>query len=150
MNMEDSSGSCCNSNAPATGCCKGPDATDGKGKSKACDCHQEQTEPSASIAGIEQGVQQMGLVNVGGAQEDVSVHRGTHSGAGEGTKSEDPAGQEGSTLRSFDFPDGVGFGDCVIFYIGEESRGVINLMMENSTTKVSDDDFCFENTGSPS
>jgi hypothetical protein len=27
--------------------------------------------------------------------------------------------------------------DCVIFYIGEESRGMINLMMENGGNEVS-------------
>ena len=135
---ESKSAGCCSSNAQPGGCCKGPDANDGKGKSKACDCHQDQTESSTLIAGIEQCVQQMGLVNVGGAQEDVSDHRAAKADGRDKTDSEEPTGQEGSTLRSFDFPEGIGFGDCVIFYIGEESRGVINLMMENSTSKVSD------------
>jgi hypothetical protein len=136
LKVENGSAACCSANTQSSGCCRGSDDTDGKGKSKACDCRQDQPEEAASISGIEQGVQQIGLVNVGGAQEDVSVHAATQSDGAQQRESENHASEGGSTLRSFDFPEGIGFGDCAIFYIGEESRGVVNLMMENSTSKV--------------
>jgi hypothetical protein len=86
-------------------------------------------------------VQQLGLVNQGGIQVDVTAHTKPDSDAQARTadNSEQPEEHEQgsfSSLRSFDFPDGVGMKDCTIFYIGEESRGVINLMMENSGNKV--------------
>lgn len=99
-------------------------------------------------------MQQMGLVNQGGIQVDITPHinpsAGVDSPVGksqEGNEAETRSREEEkqeqgsfSSLRSFDFPQGVGMKDCTIFYIGEESRGVINLMMENSGSKVSPQD----------
>lgn len=121
------SGSCCQAKQPW-------DNDNGKGKQKACDC-------AGTTAGVDGEVQQPGLVNQGGIQIDVTAHTKPDSDAQARTadNSEEPEEHEQgsfSSLRSFDFPDGVGMKDCTIFYIGEESRGVINLMMENSGNKV--------------
>jgi hypothetical protein len=35
------------------------------------------------------------------------------------------------------FPPGVAMQDCTIFYVGEETRGLVNLMMEHAENRVS-------------
>lgn len=131
---------CCSESAAGSrsgSCCQDKQSRDndnGKGKQKACDC-------AGTTAGVDGEVQQLGLVNQGGIQVDVTAHTKPDSDAQARTadNSEQPEEHEQgsfSSLRSFDFPDGVGMKDCTIFYIGEESRGVINLMMENSGNKV--------------
>ena len=84
-------------------------------------------------------MQQLGLVNQGGIQVDVTEHAASSrpGKTDEGEIRQDVGHGSASSLRSFDFSDGIGMKDCTIFYIGEESRGVINLMMENSGSKVS-------------
>jgi hypothetical protein len=79
-------------------------------------------------------LQQLGLQNVDGAQEDISEHDLTKPVNGNETDPNEKG--ERFSLREFEFPEGVGMKDCIVFYIGEESRGVVNLMMENSQNKV--------------
>ncbi|KAJ9098314.1 hypothetical protein QFC19_006438 [Naganishia cerealis] len=44
--------------------------------------------------------------------------------------------QQPESLRTLSFPSGVRMLDCTIFYIGEETRGLINLMMENAENRI--------------
>jgi hypothetical protein len=44
--------------------------------------------------------------------------------------------QQPESLRSIVFPDGVKMQDCTIFYVGEEGRGLVNLMMEHAENRV--------------
>lgn len=45
--------------------------------------------------------------------------------------------QQPESLRSIVFPEGVAMQDCTIFYVGEETRGLVNLMMEHAENRVS-------------
>ncbi|KAJ9099349.1 hypothetical protein QFC20_005750 [Naganishia adeliensis] len=40
------------------------------------------------------------------------------------------------SLRSIVFPEGVAMQDCTIFYVGEETRGLVNLMMEHAENRI--------------
>ncbi|KAJ9096731.1 hypothetical protein QFC21_005001 [Naganishia friedmannii] len=44
--------------------------------------------------------------------------------------------QQPESLRTLNFPPDVRMMDCTIFYIGEETRGLINLMMENAENRI--------------
>lgn len=149
-------GGCCSSgsgDAVGGGCCRteAEEKTDcGAG---GCGCSNGRiggsAEPRGGVDGVtaevgnvklENGeIQQPGLENVGGAQVDLT----SHSQAGppveptsEGSSGKGQSAVSGS-LRTYNFPEGVGMKDCVIFYIGEEGRGMINLAMENSMNEVS-------------
>ncbi|KAI5451054.1 Diphthamide biosynthesis protein 2 [Naganishia albida] len=44
--------------------------------------------------------------------------------------------QQPESLRSIAFPPGVAMRDCTIFYVGEEGRGLVNLMMEHAENRI--------------
>ncbi len=46
------------------------------------------------------------------------------------------------SLRSYPLPNGISIRECIIFYIGEETRGMVNLMMENAGNEVRVPLFC--------
>lgn len=41
------------------------------------------------------------------------------------------------SLRDYRLAAGLSIRDCIIFYIGEETRGMVNMMMENAGNEVS-------------
>lgn len=90
-------------------------------------------------------MEEPGLENLGGAQ--VGIPENFKSKADTSTSTPSPQGADACTalpsiqettasLRIYPFPSGLDISDCIIFYIGEESRGLVNLMMENSQVPV--------------
>jgi hypothetical protein len=103
---------CCSTSSPeSSGCCQSADT---KGKSKACAC-TDSTPPPRN-----------------------EEPKGEGSPADTATTQLDALrfSQQPESLRTTAFPDGLRMQDCTIFYVGEETRGLVNLMMENADNRV--------------
>lgn len=104
---------CCSTSAPqASGCCQSSDA---KGKSKACSCAETTQKPKDESQNAEGGP-------IDAAVSQLDALR---------------IAQQPESLRTVALPPGLRMQDCTILYVGEETRGLVNLMMENAENRVS-------------
>lgn len=106
--------SCC-STQPSNGCCNASSSQPRGTCTRPIDTSQQPNQPNAS-SGIDTPL--------------------THKDAAQTQLSALQTSQQPESLRSIAFPPGVAMRDCTIFYVGEEGRGLVNLMMEHAENRV--------------
>ncbi|GHJ88138.1 hypothetical protein NliqN6_4540 [Naganishia liquefaciens] len=102
---------CCSAGvSESSGCCQ---SSNKKGKSKACTCNNstlpQDENPQAENSVVDSATSQLDALRIS---------------------------QQPESLRTIALPPGLSMQDCTIFYVGEETRGLVNLMMENAENRI--------------